>query len=218
MVTATKQLTTNSINLSGPKPAPAPAQQWRCVCICGLVHTGELIEKCNGCAGTRFVTRLLDEDKPRRFDSIRDETLIVKGTHFFCHACLQAVPLNNQSTDIRHCQSCQATIAAEKRAAINTRDFWDAHKAIFHHYGQSWAVQVAEGKVRHVKTPGNGTEQAQADLEPVSKFATVSQQGKHPGRPKFKASDEKILRDNSLTLRERAKLLGCGKDTVRRLL
>jgi len=40
------------------------------------------------------------------FDSALDDKLIAAGTHFYCHACLIARPVEEHSPDPRYCKGC----------------------------------------------------------------------------------------------------------------
>jgi len=41
-----------------------------------------------------------------QFDIQVDSALIASGSHFFCHVCLQAVAIEEQSPDPNYCVNC----------------------------------------------------------------------------------------------------------------
>jgi len=53
------------------------------------------------------------ETPERLFDAQRDSRLITQGSHFFCHACLVARPVESRSADSRYCQQCCDFLTAE---------------------------------------------------------------------------------------------------------
>ena len=48
-----------------------------------------------------------------KFDTRQDNELIATGTHFWCHACMVARPLDDVSPDPRYCQRCYESLAAD---------------------------------------------------------------------------------------------------------
>ena len=59
------------------------------------------------------------------FDTERVNELIAAGSHFWCNACLGAVPLDDQSPDPRYCLGCYEFLLKEaKRLNPGKRSKW----------------------------------------------------------------------------------------------
>ena len=58
------------------------------------------------------------------FNIERDNMLIAKGSHFWCEACLVAVPLDDQSKDPRYCQGCFEVLTQEAEMQPSRRVAW----------------------------------------------------------------------------------------------
>jgi len=65
---------------------------------------------------TEYRARLLPPSR-EQFSIERDQSLIAKGSHFFCRGCLSAVPLEEQSRNKGYCNDCYNTV----RRALNDK-------------------------------------------------------------------------------------------------
>ncbi len=54
-----------------------------------------------------------------KFDIKTDNQQIASGQHFWCEACLAAVPVEKRSLDSNYCQSCFDSLAKDKERVAN---------------------------------------------------------------------------------------------------
>ncbi len=151
----------------------------------------------------------------KQFSIVEDNELISQGSHFFCKACLVAVPVDQRSSNPDYCRQCWASLEVDRIAAVDrSRGKWtgaaySTGKEKFTIKPTGIAAEVTEEKppspvltgVSSSK-PSSLTPETLRDKEmpTPTELCNKDSAAKHPGRPR---KDGEVCRSTTLRREKR---------------